>query len=331
MTAQTHAIRWQRRSRDRPRPVLPAAQERALVAAAKDHSPDAREQLVDAFVPLIASVARIYRGSSGVDRAELMQDGVVGLLRALERYNPELGTPFWAYASWWVRQAMQQLVSELARPVVLSDRALRQLARVRDAQRDYLQRHGREPTSTELAAHAGLRLEQVERLIVAERRPRGLEEPVGGDDDVGSTFGELLADPVAEDAYDHVPRHLEIERVRRLLTRLDDREQIIVAGRYGLNGPERTLRELSLVLGVSAERVRQVEQAALDKLRQAVPGSEVVGPQGRPTSGGEEAHRENERRREFNDDAHGGGCTVATGSQPALHQRGGRRRVHSSG
>jgi RNA polymerase sigma factor (sigma-70 family) len=332
MSAQTHAMRWRRRNRDGPRPVLPQAEERALVAAAKARAPEAREELIDAFVPLIASVARIYRGSSCVDRGELMQDGVVGLLRALERYDPELGTPFWAYASWWVRQAMQQLVSELARPVVLSDRALRQLARLRDAQREYLQRHGREPTSAELAAHAGLRLEQVEHLIVAERRPRGLEEPVGGDDDVGSTFGELLADPGAEDAYDHVPRHLEIERVRRLLTGLDERERTIVAGRYGLNGPQRTLRELALVLGVSAERVRQVEQGALAKLREAAPGTEVVGAQGRPTSAREEAsHRANEKRREFNDDAHGGRRAVAARSEPALHPRGGRRRLHSSG
>jgi RNA polymerase sigma factor (sigma-70 family) len=226
---------------------------------------------------------------------------------------------------------MQQLVSELARPVVLSDRALRQLARVRDAQREYLQRHGREPSSAQLADQAGLRLEQVERLIVAERRPRGLEEPVGGDDEVGSTFGELLADPVAEDAYDHVPRHLEIERISRLLTRLDERERTIVAGRYGLNGPERTLRELSLVLGVSAERVRQVEQGALEKLREATPGSEVVAPQARPTTGREGAsHRANEKRRECDDDAHGGDRAVAARSQPALHKRGSRRRVHSS-
>ncbi|HEX7300836.1 MAG TPA: sigma-70 family RNA polymerase sigma factor [Solirubrobacteraceae bacterium] len=330
--AQTHAMRWRRRNRDGPRPVLPPAEERALVAAAKERAPEAREQLIDAFVPLIGSVARIYRGSSCVDRGELMQDGVVGLLRALERYDPALGTPFWAYASWWVRQAMQQLVSELARPVVLSDRALRQLARVRDAQREFVQRHGREPTATELADQAGLRLEQVEHLMVAERRPRGLEEPVGGDDDVGSTFGELLADPVAEDAYDRVPRHLEVERVRRLMARLDERERTIVVGRYGLNGPQRTLRELSLVLGVSAERVRQVEQAALAKLREAAPGAEVVGPQGRPTSAREEAsHRGNEKGRDFNDDAHRSGRAVAARSEPAFHQRGSRRRLHSAG
>jgi RNA polymerase primary sigma factor len=105
--------------------------ERELVLAAKECRGEARGALLEAFTPLIGNVARGYRGASGVGRAELMQEGVVGLLRALERYDPELETPFWAYASWWVRQAMQQLVSELSRPVVVPDRAARQLACVR--------------------------------------------------------------------------------------------------------------------------------------------------------------------------------------------------------
>ena len=96
--------------------------ERELVVAAKECRGEARGALLEAFTPLIGDVACGYRGASGVGRAELMQQGVVGLLRALERYDPELETPFWAYASWWVRQAMQQLVSELSRPVVVPDR-----------------------------------------------------------------------------------------------------------------------------------------------------------------------------------------------------------------
>jgi RNA polymerase sigma factor (sigma-70 family) len=102
--------------------VREQANERELVLAAKECRGEARGALLEAFTPLIGSVARGYRGASGVGRAELMQEGVVGLLRALERYDPELETPFWAYASWWVRQAMQQLVSELSRPVVVPDR-----------------------------------------------------------------------------------------------------------------------------------------------------------------------------------------------------------------
>src|SRR5579875_205231 len=128
------------------RPRLPASTERRLIEAAQAGDRRAREELVEAFLPLIAGVARVYRGSPTITRVELMQEGVVGLLRALERYDPERGVPFWGYAAWWVRQAMQQLIAELTRPMVLSDRALRQLARMKDFHRAYVQAQGREPT-----------------------------------------------------------------------------------------------------------------------------------------------------------------------------------------
>jgi len=239
-----------------------------IVTAAK-HDPDARDAVLDAFYPLIAGVARSYARSTSIDRAELMQDGVVGLLRALERYDPTMGTPFWAYAGWWVRQAMQQLVTELMRPVVLSDRAVRQLARIKRARARLSQANGHEPSLAELSASTGLSREQIGRLIAAERRPRALEEPVEGDKGSAAGFGDLLADPRAEDAYDDVTWHAHLEELPRLLGALSDRERDIVRGHYGLGGPARTLRELAATLGISAERVRQIEQEALDKLRDA--------------------------------------------------------------
>lgn len=305
--------------------------EHDLVAAAQAREPGSRETLVESFTPLIGSVARIYRGSAAVDRSELMQAGVLGLLRALERYDLDLGTPFWAYASWWVREAMQQLVSELERPVVLSDRALRQLARVRDAHREHLQRRGCEPSCAELAAGAGITREQVERLIAAERRPRGLDEPVGGEPDGGTTFADLLADPSAEDAYDRVPGHVETARLGPLLDELDAREHWIVAQRFGLEGPVRTLRELARVLGVSAERVRQVEQIALDKLRAANLARELDGAGNRPTDGRASTPAENDKGRECDDDDHRAVRAVAARPKSSVHRRGGGRRVRTAG
>ena len=228
----------------------------------------ARDEIVDAFIPQIASVARLYRGTRAVCREELMQEGVVGLLRAVQRFDPTLGTPFWAYASWWVRQAMQQLVSELTRPVVLSDRAVRQLTRVRNAERGRLQAQRRMPTLHEIAADTGLPRRQVENLIAASRTPRALDEPIG--EESGSTFGDFVSDPRAEDAFERVPTRAEADDLEPLLQRLDERERMIMRARYGLDGPERTLREVALVLGVSAERVRQIEARALEKLRDAV-------------------------------------------------------------
>jgi RNA polymerase sigma factor (sigma-70 family) len=248
---------------------MPSNVERNLVLAAERGDSDARAKLVEAFTPLIASVARIYRNSRAVDRAELMQEGVVGLLTALERYDPERGTPFWAYASWWVRQAMQQLVSELTRPVVLSDRALRQLARVKNARREHLQLQSREPSPTVLAESTGLTRVQVENLLAVERAPRGLEEAVGDDGDADVVFGELIADPMSEDAYERVDRRLECEELRDMPTVLCEREQTILRARFGLGGRPQTLREVAGRLDLSAERVRQIEERALEKLRTA--------------------------------------------------------------
>jgi RNA polymerase primary sigma factor len=248
---------------------LSASQERKLVLAADKGDREARRQLVEAFMPLIAGVARIYRGSRAVERMELMQEGVVGLLRALERYDPRRGTPFWAYASWWVRQAMQDLVAELSRPVVLSDRALRKLARIKDARREYVQAHKKEPSTAELATKTALPSDQVEKLIVAERTPRAFEGPLGDDENTDATLGDLLADPLGEDEYERVDRRIEVEELRSLPSELCERERLILKARYGLDCPEQTLRELAGGLQLSAERVRQIEERALEKLRLA--------------------------------------------------------------
>jgi RNA polymerase sigma factor (sigma-70 family) len=252
------------------RPRLSPQNERELVRAAKAGERAAREALIESFLPLISAVARVYRESPRIERLELVQEGVVGLLRALERYDPDRGIPFWAYASWWVRQAMQQLVAELTRPVVLSDRALRQLARIKDAHRTYLQRYGREPSHAELAAGSDLTPEQVADLIATDRPPHALEEPVASaDGDVG-TFGELLVDPLAEGEYERALAEIEIEQLRRLLSGLSERERMVLRARFGLGQREQTLREIAAGLGLSAERVRQIEQRALGKLRAAV-------------------------------------------------------------
>jgi RNA polymerase primary sigma factor len=243
--------------------------ERRLIMAAQDGDARARDQLVEAFLPAIGGVARRYRSSSAVKREELIQDGVVGLLRALERFDLERGTPFWAYASWWVRQAMQDLVSELTHPVVLSDRALRQLARVRSARATYVQEHGREPCASALAEATGLGRESLEALAAAERRPRGLEEPVRSGDEGSSTVGEQLADERAEDAFADAVRRLAGEELRSRPTDLGRREREILGARFGFGVPEQTLQEVGDRLGVSAERVRQIEQRALEKLRAA--------------------------------------------------------------
>lgn len=249
------------------RPALPESMERKLIAAAKAGDRTARAGLVEAFLPLIASVARLYRESPRIERAELLQEGVVGLLRALERFDVDRGVPFWSYASYWVRQAMQQLVSELARPMVLSDRALRQLARVREAHREALQQTGAEPTRAQLSDRTGLSGEQLDSLLPLERTPRSTDEPLTADEGAVGTFGELLVDPLAEGEYERVLDSIEAEELLALLSGLSNREREILRARHGLeDGTEQSLRTVAARMGLSAERVRQIEKRALGKL-----------------------------------------------------------------
>jgi RNA polymerase sigma factor (sigma-70 family) len=250
--------------------------ERELVLASAAGDRAAREELVAAFLPAIAGVARRYRAVPGVQRAELLQEGVVGLLRAVERFDPTDGTPFWAYASWWVRQAMQQLVSELGRPTALSDRAQRALARVRAARAAYVQKYRHEPSIAELVAASGLSRGQVESILAVERAPRMLSDPLDVGDGIVGTLGEQLADPVSEDEYERITEQLVTEQVRPLTDALDDRERSILYEHYGVGRPRQTLREIASSLGVSAERVRQIEEQALDKLRAAANSSDPL-------------------------------------------------------
>jgi DNA-directed RNA polymerase sigma subunit (sigma70/sigma32) len=164
---------------------------------------------------------------------------------------------------------MQGLVAELGRPVVLSDRALRQLARVKDAHRAHLQRHGCEPSMEEVAAATGLSSRQIEKLTAVDRTPRALDQRIGGEDGGGATFGEFLADPRAENDYQAIFSRMEIQELRRKVPgRLCERERTVLRDRYGIGCREHTLQEIATRLGVSAERVRQIEQKALEKLRE---------------------------------------------------------------
>ncbi len=224
-------------------------------------------------MPLISAAAAAYRRGH-VTHLELLQEGAVGVLRALERFDPQRGVPFWGCATWWVRQAMQQLVAELTRPVVLSDRSLRNLARLKQAHREGIQETGREPDRKALAERSGLSLAQIDDLLATERSPRSLEEAVATGEGTIGTFGELLIDPLAEDGYQQVLDAIQVAELHSLLAGLSAREREILRARYGLDdGRERSLREVGELLGLTGERVRQIEQRGLGKLASALKSS----------------------------------------------------------
>jgi RNA polymerase sigma factor (sigma-70 family) len=164
---------------------------------------------------------------------------------------------------------MQQLISELTRPMVLSDRALRQLSQLKRAHGEYVAAHGRAPSGSELAQSTGLSHAQVGEMLALERVPHSLEHPVRNAEGELGVFGDLLVDPLASDAYEQLLDHSEIEQIRALLGSLSDRERMILRARYGLDGAEQSLRDVGARIGLSAERVRQIEQRALGKLRAA--------------------------------------------------------------
>lgn len=255
---------------------LTAREERNLVIAAECGDAAACRRLVETFLPAIASLARGFEGSR-VERRELLQEGVAGLLFAARRYDAELDTPFWAYAKFWVRKAMQELVAELARPVALSDRAARDLSRIRRVRNEHLQGTGKEPTAEQVSAATGLARTQVESLLATERMPRGLEDPVRGDDPSSPTIGETIVDPIAERAYENVLDGLEVHGVLDLTDGLEDRERSVIRSHYGLGQEPRTLSEIGAGLGLTAERARQIEAVALSKLREALAQPAPIG------------------------------------------------------
>jgi RNA polymerase primary sigma factor len=250
--------------------ALTPRQELALVVAADGGDADASRKLVEVHMPAIAGIALGFPRGAGVELQELLQQGVVGLLFAARRFDPRLNTPFWAYASFWVRKAMQELVAELTRPVALSDRAVRALAQISTARREFLQAHGTEPTDEQLSDATGFTFAQVESLQAAERTPRGFEEPLGSDADAGATVGDTIVDPVAEQAFEQVLDEMEIRQVRDVADRLTERERAVIRAHYGLGRPAQTLDQIGDTLGLTAERARQMEVGALTRMRDAL-------------------------------------------------------------
>jgi RNA polymerase sigma factor (sigma-70 family) len=246
-----------------------AEEERELVVAVERGDRAACRELVASFLPAIADLARRFDTGGRIQRAELVQEGVAGLLFAARRFDPRLQTPFWAYASFWVRKAMQELVADVARPAALSDHAVRALAQIAAVRGEHLRAHGTEPTAAQLSAATGFSRVQVDSLLVVDRAPRSFEEPLGADESTPATFGETIADPDAESGYEQVLDGMEIELVRGLADGLDERERTVLWCHYGLGRPPQTLTSIGSDLGLSAERIRQIEEQALAKLRGA--------------------------------------------------------------
>lgn len=238
-----------------------------LVRRAQAGDTKAREQLIDRLLPLVSSLARRFR-SEGLDQTDLIQEGIVGVLRALDRYEPDRGVPFPAYATLWIRQSLQDARSDFIRPFRLPPKALRQLSQLKSEHQRIYQAERRSAGIPELAERTSVELEQARALAAADARVRSLDEPIeAGAGEIGS-LGDLLEDPLSADMYEQVVETVAGEQLRALLSRLTEREREVVRARFGFDGEPERLVDIGERLGVSAERVRQIEERALAKLRQ---------------------------------------------------------------
>jgi RNA polymerase sigma factor (sigma-70 family) len=244
----------------------PATKRTRSLGARRPATRQAWEELIRRLLPLIHSTARRYR-TEGLEQADLLQEGIVGLLRALQRFEPERGVPFAAFATWWIRQSLQEARSDFMRPLRLPPKALRQLSELKSEHQRIYQSERRSANVAELAERTNIELAQAEALVVADARERSLDEQLTSMDGELGTLGDLVEDPLSAAAYEEVNDAVAGEQLRALLSRLTEREREVVRARFGFDAPAEKLTGLGERLGVSAERVRQIEERALAKLR----------------------------------------------------------------
>lgn len=227
----------------------------------------AQEHLIRANARLVISVAKKYIGR-GVPFLDLIQEGNIGLIRATNKFEYRRGHKFSTYATWWIRQAVSRAVADQGRTIRVPVHMGDQLNRMRRIQLNLIQELGREPSIDELALHMETTPDKVENLLEIARRPVSLETPI--DEDGDSTFGDFVEDINSPAPAEEVATHLLHEQLQGALDRLPPREAQILRLRYGLeDGRVYTLEEVGQTIGVTRERVRQLEAQALNRLRQS--------------------------------------------------------------
>lgn len=248
--------------------LLTPEEEIKLAARIKKGDKKAREHMIKANLRLVVKIARDYEGV-GLPLLDLISEGNIGLMKAVERFDPKKGGKLSTYGSWWIKQSIKRALANQSKTIRLPVHLVDKISRMRRLALKLQEELGREPTDDELADELGTTPGRVAQMRMASTRPASLDAPIGDDD--SNSFSEIVQDETAPTPYEQLEEKNVTTMLRDLIHKLDNREATILHYRFGLDGrPQRTLEEVGKEFGVTRERVRQVQNIALRKLRKMI-------------------------------------------------------------
>jgi len=266
-------------------PLLTPEEEVVLARRIKRGDGAAREQMIKANLRLVVKIAHDYDGM-GMPLLDLINEGNIGLMRAVERFDPRKGAKLSTYAAWWIKQSVKRALANQGKTIRIPVHLVDLIARMRRVALHLHEELGRDPTDKEVAEELGMKRARVTELWQASMRPASLDASIGETED-DTRLVELVKDDQMPTAYQHLLERTTHAMVREFIGKLDKREETILRYRFGLDdGPERTLEEVGEHFGVTRERIRQIQNAALEKLRKLIqrreriqdPGMQIPAP-----------------------------------------------------